>query len=313
MVNKGVHTTVTAMKDGKRYNTALRWTFEPTKADHNKRVTCRSSHGGVGATTAHTNYSTASIMLEVKYAPEVKLEVTRLPSVGANAAGTTVSARNLLVFLAGGGSNLHGRVGDTLRFRCTAEGNPGKESLMYEWYRNDEPILGDDQLREELILHDVDKSLNNAEIVCKVSNKIGSGHASIRLNIAYGPSFSPSMEYVYGVAAGDNVRLNCPVDSNPAADITWIKIGSSSVMTSGQKLSLKNINTDTTGQYLCRASVKGFPEISAIVYLRIYGKSLVIVVVEFHFCLFVGQVSNCCKEKERRERERESKSDVLNC
>lgn len=255
------------MNDGKRFNSALKWTFEPTKNDHNKRLTCRSSHSTL------TNYSSASIMLEVKYAPEVKLDVTRIKST------MTQNALNAI------GSNLHGRVGDTIRIRCTADGNPGKESLIYQWYRDNEIIAGDH--RDELILNDIEKSWNGAEIKCQVSNIVGKGKATTKLNIAYGPSFLSSMEYVYGATAGDTIRLGCNVDANPSPEVTWIKVGSSNVMASGPKLTIRNVNDDHVGEYLCRASVKGFSEITAIVFLRLNGKFDLVnsLIQSYIFCL----------------------------
>lgn len=241
------------MNDGKRFNAALKWTFEPSKSDHNKKLTCRSTH------PAQTNTSTTSIILQVKYPPEVKVEVSRLK------ATVTQNALNAI------GSNLHGKVGDTLRIKCTADGNPGKESLIFQWYKDGELMAGEES-REELLVPNIDKFWNGVEIKCQVSNSVGVGRASVTLNIAYGPSFLPSMEYVHGAISGESVRLSCNVDSNPGPETTWIKVGSSSVMSSGSKLVIRNFNQDHVGEYLCRASVKGFPEISAIVYLRLNGK-----------------------------------------
>lgn len=254
MVKKGLSSSVKAMNDGKRSNAALKWTFEPTKADHHKKLSCRSTHPTLA------NGSLASIVLEVKYAPEVRLEVSRLVATSSASALTAM------------GSSLHGRIGDTLRVKCIADGNPGKDSLIYTWFKGSEEMPGD--AREELILRDVDKTWNDVDIKCQVANTVGVGKATVTLNIAYGPSFLPSMELVHGATSGETVRLGCNVDSNPTAEITWIKIGSSSVMSSGSKLPLRNVNEDNVGEYLCRASVKGFSEISAIVYLRLNGKCL---------------------------------------
>lgn len=241
------------MNDGKRFNAALKWTFKPTKADHNKKVTCRSTH------TALANSSTTSILLQVKYRPEVQVEVSRVK------ATVTQSALNAI------GSGFHGKVGDTLRIKCTADGNPGGESLIYQWYKDGELMQGEES-REELLITNVDKTWNGVDVKCQVRNSVDFNKASVTLNIAYGPSFLPSMEYVHGATSGETVRLSCNVDSNPGPETTWIKVGSSSVMSSGSKLLIRNVNQDHVGEYLCRASVKGFSEISAIVYLRLNGK-----------------------------------------
>lgn len=240
------------MNDGKRFNAALKWVFEPSKSDHNKRVTCRSSHPTM------RNQSTAAILLEVKYAPEVKLEVVRIKASPATTSPPLSS------------NSLHAQVGDSLRIKCIADGNPGKETLVYEWFKDGDVLVGDH--REEILFDNIDKSFHGVEIKCQVTNPVGVNRASVKLNIAYGPSFLSGMEYVHGVTSGDTVRLGCSVDGNPTPEITWIKVGSSSVMNTGPKLTIRNVNHEHMGEYLCRASVKGFAEVSAIVYLRLNGK-----------------------------------------
>nr|XP_027204576.1 irregular chiasm C-roughest protein-like isoform X2 [Dermatophagoides pteronyssinus] len=265
-VKKGIETKITPMNDGKRFNTMLKWTFEPTKNDHQKRLFCRLIHPTIAAN--NDNSSMASIMLEVKYAPEVKLDITRIASAAVDGNASPPSLQSLSVF---GATNLHGRSGDRIRIRCQADGNPGgsETSMQYEWLRNNEPIIGD--YSNELIIDQVDKSFNGAEIQCKVTNSIGSGKSSVKLNIAYGPSFPQAMQYVYGCDPGDTVRLSCPADGNPSPEITWIKVGTSSVISTGSKLTLRNVREENIGEYLCRVSVKGFSEISAIIYLRFNG------------------------------------------
>ncbi|KPM11213.1 irregular chiasm C-roughest protein-like protein 2 [Sarcoptes scabiei] len=273
-VKKGIINKITAMNDGKRYNSVSKWTFEPNKNDHMKKVSCVAKHPTI---QPNSTESIATIMLEVRYAPEVKLEISRISIDQPSNNHQPQHSSNHLNGFGGSGngvlgiaSNLHGRIGDTIKFKCIADGNPGNDDLTYKWFRGSEVIAGD--YGPEMIIDNIDKSFNGAEIICKVSNMVGTGEASIKLNIAYGPSFQPNMEYVYGVNRGDTVRLNCPVDGNPTPEITWIKIGSSNaVVTSGPKLTIRNSNEDSVGEYLCRVSVKGFPEISAIVYLRQNG------------------------------------------
>lgn len=281
MVKKGTTSKITPLNDGKRFNAALRWTFEPTKADHLKRVSCRSSH------PTSSNSSLASLLLEVKYPPEVRVEVTRVKAISSQNALNAISSSG----------NLHGMVGDTLKVKCIADGNPGANQeggLTYKWFKDGEAFWTSGQLDDngsttsgesELVLPNLDRSWNGVDIRCQVANSVGTGRATVTLNIAYGPVFSPSMEYLVGAGSGETVRLACKVDSNPSPEITWIRVGGggggggssssgSNVLSSsgGSKLTIRNFSPDHAGEYLCRASVKGFPEISAIVYLRMNGK-----------------------------------------
>lgn len=251
-MKKGLIAKSNPLSDGKRYDTVLSLQYEPSKSDHNKRLTCRSDH------PSYKNYTkapTTSILLDIKYPPEVKLEIARIPGLK--------KPKNLASL------NFHGRVGDTLKFRCIVDANPN-DSMIFEWLKGNELIIG--QHSRELIIENIDKTWNNVDITCKVSNKIGTGTAFETLNIEYGPMFLPSMEYVYGCNKGDTVKLNCPADSNPSPDVTWIKVGTSSVLSTDTKLTIRNVNNDSIGQYLCRVSVKNHPEISAIIHLKFNGK-----------------------------------------
>ena len=270
VVKKGIESTITARNDGKRSDAALKWTFEPTKADHGRKLYCRATH------PAMKNATAASITLEVKYAPEVKLEVSRVAggagmssTNSGSISSTTVASNTAHSSLP---SSVHGRVGDSLKIKCIADGNPGRDLFVYQWFKDDQVIL-DAEGKSELFIETLDKHWNGVQVRCQVTNSVGVGKSQVKLNIAFGPEFSSEMQYVYGASSGETVRLSCPVESNPGSEITWIRVGSSSViLNTGSKLIIKNMGVEHVGEYLCRASVKGFPEISAIVYLRLNGK-----------------------------------------
>ena len=124
---------------------------------------------------------------------------------------------------------------------------------------------------DKLTLDSVDKAMNGAVISCEVSNSVGQSKASHKLDVAYAPTFKSPMESVYGVDLGRDARLKCSVDGNPKPDITWLKFGKTDVLNTDSELVVKSVNEEKVGKYICRASIKGFPEISSVIVLRING------------------------------------------
>jgi hypothetical protein len=232
-VTKGISYSTQPLSDGKRSNAVSKWIFVASKEFDGKTLTCRSEN------PALKQPAKASIRLEVKYAPEVQLKITSAQTI----------------------------VGEDIEITCEATGNPNQ--LLYKWFKNDEIIIGDHD--KSLVLQKVTKEMNGQVISCEVSNTVGSGKAKHTLDISYGPSFKSAMESVYGAELGQDVRLKCEVDGNPKPEITWLMLGSSNVLNTGSELTIKQMTTEKVGKYICRASVKGFPEISAQLFVFIKG------------------------------------------
>ena len=224
-VTTGISYTTQLLSDGKRWNAALKWTFVATKEFDGKRLTCRSEN----AALKQPRYT--HIRTEVKYSPEVQLKA----------------------------STERAQIGDDISFVCDAIGNPNQ--LVYKWFRDEELINQDHGSR--LVLHKVSKDMNGVVITCEVGNSVGNSKAKLTLDIAYGPQFITPLDAVLGAEIGQDVRLRCDVDGNPRPDITWLMLGSSHVVSTGSELVISDINREKVGRYVCRASVKGFAEISA--------------------------------------------------
>ena len=109
----------------------------------------------------------------------------------------------------------------------------------------------------------VDRVMNSAVIACEVSNTVGQSRATHTLNIAFGPILKTLEDQVFGSDLGRDVRLKCEVEGNPKPDITWLKLGQTNVLSKDSELFIRGMNREKVGKYICRASVKGFPEISA--------------------------------------------------
>ncbi len=71
-------------------------------------------------------------------------------------------------------------------------------------------------------------------------------------------SISPSGE----IKEGDSVTLNCSSDSNPPAEISWFKIGTT--VGSGRIYSISNISSDHSGEYKCKSRYEDINKYSAV-------------------------------------------------
>ncbi|XDV16358.1 hypothetical protein PO909_016108, partial [Leuciscus waleckii] len=70
------------------------------------------------------------------------------------------------------------------------------------------------------------------------------------------------------IVEGDSVTLNCISDSNPPAEISWIK-GGRNILQSGETYSISNIKSESSGDYRCSARNKHGSQTSAAVNVNI--------------------------------------------
>ncbi|XP_054169290.1 irregular chiasm C-roughest protein-like [Oppia nitens] len=224
-VTSGISYTTQLLSDGKRWNAALKWTFIASKEFDGKQLTCRSEN----AALKQPKYT--HIKVEVRYAPEVRIQA----------------------------ESVQQHIGEDVQLVCDAVGNPSQ--LTYKWFKNDEPVVGDHGSR--LVIHKVGKDMNGMVISCEAANSVGVGRAKWTLDVIYGPYFRTPLDSSTGSQMGQQITLRCDVDSNPRPNITWLMAGSTQVMSTGPELMIRDMSADKVGRYMCRASVKGFAEISA--------------------------------------------------
>ncbi|CAG2180177.1 unnamed protein product, partial [Oppiella nova] len=100
---------------------------------------------------------------------------------------------------------------------------------------------------------------------------VGTNKATHTLNVSFGPILKPHNETVYGVDVNRDVRIKCEVEGNPKPDIAWLMLGQTNVLGTDGELLVKDVTEKKIGKYICRASVKGFPEISSQLIVRLNG------------------------------------------
>ncbi|CAG4974936.1 unnamed protein product [Colias eurytheme] len=232
VLTQGVTYTVEALADGQRFTAKSVIKMTPKQEHHNQTFTCQAQN------TADRAYRAASIQIEVKYAPKVKIQIKtgkRIPE------------------------------GKDVVVACTADANPN--NLTYRWVLN-ESIIGNGS---ELVIPNVTRQYNGAILKCMVFNVVGKSEETETLEVTYAPTFRNRPQDVEA-ELGKQVTLSCDVDGFPAPEIRWLHFEEDTNISVGRTANLTlTVDTHTSGRYLCKARVDGYPEIEADASIFIKG------------------------------------------
>ncbi|XP_041985812.1 irregular chiasm C-roughest protein-like isoform X2 [Aricia agestis] len=232
VLTQGVTYTVEPLSDGQRFTARSIIKMTPKQEHHNQTFTCQAQN------TADRAYRAASIQIEVKYAPKVKIHVK---------AGRRVPE------------------GSDVVIECTAEANPN--NLTYKWVMNDSVVGNSSVLR----IPNVSRDFNGVVIKCMVFNEVGKSEETETMEVTYPPSFRNRPKDVEA-EVGKQVTLSCDVDGFPAPEIRWLHYEEDTNIRVGRTSNLTlTVDTHTSGRYLCKASVEGYKEIEAEASIFIKG------------------------------------------
>ncbi|XP_052743117.1 irregular chiasm C-roughest protein isoform X2 [Bicyclus anynana] len=237
VLTQGVTNTVEPLSDGQRFTARSIIRMSPKQEHNNQTFTCQAQN------TADRAYRAASIQIEVKYAPKVKIRIKsgrRIPE------------------------------GQDVVISCTADANPS--NLTFRWVMN-ESIIGNSS---ELKIANISRAYNGAVLKCMVFNDVGKSEETEALEITYPPSLRTLPKDVEA-EVGKQVTLTCDVDGFPAPEIRWLHYEEDTNIRVGRTANLTlTVDTHTSGRYLCKASVEGYPEIEAEASIFIKGPPKII-------------------------------------
>ncbi|XP_059131314.1 kin of IRRE-like protein 2 isoform X2 [Peromyscus eremicus] len=137
--------------------------------------------------------------------------------------------------------------GEKVTFRCQATAQPPVTG--YRWAKGGSPVLGARGPRLEVV---ADATFLTEPVSCEVSNAVGSANRSTALEVLYGPILQAKPKPV-SVDVGKDASFSCAWRGNPLPRITWTRLGSSQVLSSGPTLHLPSVALEDAGDYVCRA------------------------------------------------------------
>ncbi|XP_068624377.1 irregular chiasm C-roughest protein-like [Battus philenor] len=243
VIKKNVENKVELLPDEQRFKTRSVLRLVPNKGYHNQTITCQAQN------TADRAYRMATVHIEVKYVPKVQVAINSDTVKGRIPEGTDA------------------------RIGCTVDANPAAQ--VYRWYINNNPVIGD--YTDEMIIFNVTRKHNKAVVKCEVSNAVGQSDGTVTLEVTYPPSFRTRPKNIEA-EVGARVSLTCDVDGQPEPEIRWLfhepgRIGQVKGKTANLKV---QVNNETAGSYICKATVDGYPEIEseATVFIKSVPKIL---------------------------------------
>ncbi|KAL1769579.1 kin of IRRE 2 [Sigmodon hispidus] len=137
--------------------------------------------------------------------------------------------------------------GEKATFLCQATAQPPVTG--YRWAKGGSPVLGARGPRLEVV---ADATFLTEPVSCEVSNAVGSANRSTALEVLYGPILQAKPKPA-SVDLGKDASFSCAWRGNPLPRITWTRLGSSQVLSSGPTLHLPSVALEDAGDYVCRA------------------------------------------------------------
>ncbi|CAF4952593.1 unnamed protein product [Pieris macdunnoughi] len=125
---------------------------------------------------------------------------------------------------------------------------PVRHSERVIWYKNAVLIANG-----SLAFPNVSRSVSG-QYACVVTNRVGSTHALVTVNVVWPPSFGNRPEKEVQLLKGDDAVFDCAFDANPRGNIQWFFDSKLQVGEDGHKLKVMNAQTSHSGIYKCVVS-----------------------------------------------------------
>ncbi|XP_075047002.1 sialic acid-binding Ig-like lectin 16 [Mixophyes fleayi] len=216
--------------------------FTPSPNDHNQSITCEVTFPTVKKSTQKT------VILDVHYPPSIKIE-------GDLNGKKRMMKENMAVL-----------EGDLLTLSCSTDSNP---AAHITWMKGEDNVPSN-MTDQGLEIHLSNITTDNADSVyyCLAWNEYKRISKSVTITVQYPPR---NLEVIISssqgrkleanpsliINEGESLTVNCTVDGNPSAAVSWIKgevdVASNNLIGRGSVMSLVNITSSEADIYRCLA------------------------------------------------------------
>ncbi|XP_043106383.1 B-cell receptor CD22-like isoform X1 [Puntigrus tetrazona] len=138
--------------------------------------------------------------------------------------------------------------GDSVRLTCKSS-CALTDRATFIWYRNSQPLTERRDRNNILLLQSVRRE-DAGRYSCALQEHTYIS-PEVYLNVVYPPKRVSVSIIPSEIVEGDSVTLICSSDSNPPAEISWIKGGTT--VGSGRIYSISKIRSDHSGEYKCKS------------------------------------------------------------
>ncbi|XP_040183363.1 sialic acid-binding Ig-like lectin 10 [Rana temporaria] len=209
-------------------------TFIPSRVDHNSSLSCTVTFQRSNATTSQ------QISLNVEYPPYINIAIK----------GNTTTEDTRITVLEG----------DSLVIECIVDSNP---QANISWHDKDSLLRG--PLNGELLTYELRNITSNdaGRYQCSAQNNHWIRNRTIDIIVHYPPYINITIkgnttteDTHITVLEGDSLVIECIVDSNPQANISWHDKDSLRFGPLNRELlpyELRNITSNDAGRYQCSA------------------------------------------------------------
>uniref|UniRef100_A0A915KEW4 Ig-like domain-containing protein n=1 Tax=Romanomermis culicivorax TaxID=13658 RepID=A0A915KEW4_ROMCU len=152
----------------------------------------------------------------------------------------------------------------SISISCPVKGNPAP---VVAWYKNGDKISSARKFGEKYRINDDSLLINHVQVSdngrysCEAQNEAGFARSDFLVDVYVKPRFRHPSHQDLLVVEGQRLILNCDFDSNPRAQIIWLKAGrplNESIENSirspmGHRLMVPNVRITDSGTYSCLA------------------------------------------------------------
>ncbi|XP_040183201.1 hemicentin-1-like [Rana temporaria] len=259
ILTEGKKVTITCNERRGYANTLITWenhtgiwtnskdlTFVPTRSHHQTSLTCKMTF------PSFKNYTQNEITLSVQYPPSI---IITTPEIQNHTSTDRITNQEVTV-----------QEGSSMVLKCSVDSNPGAQLT---WMKGEKNVLVKGNGNEVMLYLSKIPASGADKYHCLAENNLGAMNQTINIIVQYPPSIiitTPELQNPTStnhttnievtVQEGSSLALRCSVDSNPRAQVTWMK-GGENILSKGNgselMLYLNDVTASKADKYHCLA------------------------------------------------------------